>query len=246
MDVKIAPETDRVLLFDLDNTLIECKQYYDEVENAFVKRAAARTNLPEAFVRELVQTIDYESAKLHDGFNSTRFPRSFNAASLALDVIVGHPANVALAKQEEVLAALVFSAPYRPYPGALEALKAMRAAGYRIALVSKGDATIQHSKIAKHKLYDVFGYENIFVVPSKTIPTYQHILGTLEADPAKSWMIGDSLKDDIHPANELGLTTVHITDSHDPWRWEDQKAQATHTANTVAELVQHLLDHSDS
>ena len=241
MEGTIAPDPNRVLLFDLDNTLIECTKYYLDVEDSFVVRTAKRTKLPEPFVRELVQTIDYESAKLHDGFNRSRFPRSFNAASLALDVICGNHPDVTTAQQEEMLASLVFTAPYTPYPGALEAVASLKDAGFRVALVTKGDPDIQQYKITKNNLDNLFGPENIFVVPSKTKTTFEHILGVLEADPLKSWMTGDSLKDDIHPNNELGLTTVHITDSHQPWRWEDKHAEATHTANNVAALAAAIL-----
>jgi HAD superfamily hydrolase (TIGR01549 family) len=41
---------------------------------------------------------------------------------------------------------------------------------------------------------------------------YREILAKIESTPAESWMVGDNLKNDIEPAQALGLKTWWITD----------------------------------
>lgn len=231
----------KVVLFDLDNTLVECAKYYEDIEDNFVGRARLNhPQLTETFIRELVRSIDRHSCSLYQGFSRSRFPRSFEASSLALDAIAGRHPDLQRAAQERVLAEQVFNAPYTPYEGSLETLQELVRRGYELGIVTKGDWEIQWSKVKKNGIDKIVKSDNIFPVDSKNVAVYANIYDLLEADPTQSWFFGDSLKDDIGPNNALGVTTVHVQANYAPWHWEDAPATPTHVIHHLKEALELL------
>src|SRR5690242_2580 len=110
------------LVFDLDNTLIECGLYYKQAEQALLTLVNQQTSVPEAIVKEIFSAIDVASAKMPDGFARSRFPNSFAAAAAVCDVIQGRRPNPGLMERCWNIGDDVFRAPYELYPKAKEVL----------------------------------------------------------------------------------------------------------------------------
>src|SRR5207249_3622441 len=82
------------------------------------------------------------------------------------------------------------------FPGVTDALDRLRGRGVTLALVTNGDATHQRRKIQQYGLagfFDAVLIEGEFGVGKPDPAVYRHVLTTLGADPAETWMVGDHL-----------------------------------------------------
>jgi len=100
-----------------------------------------------------------------------------------------------------------------PFPGAIEAIDALRQRGVQLALVTNGDAGAQRAKIERFDLARRFDYiliEGEFGIGKPTPAVFLHALGILQRKPEEAWMVGDSLVFDIAPAVKLGMFSVWV------------------------------------
>jgi phosphoglycolate phosphatase-like HAD superfamily hydrolase len=225
-------------VWDLDNTLIRCGEYYIAAEEEFVELAYAETGLERDFCRKMIQTIDVMAASLPDGWNTWRMPAAYGAAMHALHALAGKHATVAVIAQAQQLAEDVFRAPYTPYPGVYEMLERFRSGGWLMVLCTKGDETLQNMKIDKHRLRGYF--EHIYIVPRKGADVLETILAAHDIDPALSWYVGDSQKDDIAPACENGLMTIEVATGDGKWAYEDVDSVGHHEVTDVVQVLEIL------
>jgi putative hydrolase of the HAD superfamily len=100
-----------------------------------------------------------------------------------------------------------------PYPGALDTLDAMRAAGIRLALLTNGGALSQRRSVDQHGLaayFDCIVIEGEFGAGKPDERVFRHAFDALSCDAKTTWMVGDSLEADIAPAFALGMHTVWV------------------------------------
>lgn len=103
-----------------------------------------------------------------------------------------------------------------PYPGAIETLAALRSRGVRMALLTNGEAANQRRSVVRHDLeryFDCIVIEGEFGIGKPDERVFRHALDALSADPAATWMVGDSLEADIEPAVALGLHSVWVDEA---------------------------------
>ena len=99
------------------------------------------------------------------------------------------------------------SHPVEPLPQARQALEQLSAT-HRLILITKGDLFDQERKLAQSGLGDFFA--GVEVVSEKTNDTYTRIFTRHADGPARSMMVGNSLKSDIVPAIAAGSWGVHV------------------------------------
>jgi putative hydrolase of the HAD superfamily len=97
--------------------------------------------------------------------------------------------------------------PVEIFPHVHETLQALRQ-DFKLLLITKGDIFEQERKIAASGLADYF--EAIDIVSDKNMDTYDRIFTRHGAGPAKSMMIGNSLKSDVIPMIKAGGHGVHV------------------------------------
>jgi len=228
------------IIWDLDNTLIRCGEYYIAAEEAFVELAHAETGLEREFCRKMIQTIDVLASSLPEGWSMWRMPAAYGAAMHALYALAGKHAPVSVIAEAQQLAEEVFRAPYTPYSGVYEMLERYRAGGWLMVLCTKGDETLQNQKIDKHKFRPYF--DHIHIVPRKGEEILNEILITRGIEPLQSWYVGDSPKDDIGPAKACGLMTVEVANGEGRWAYEDQ----AHVGHWEVTEVSQVLDCIDT
>lgn len=204
----------RTLVFDMDGTLSKCAEYYKAVMQEFADFKAASLGLPVDACLKVLQEIDLAATGTPDAFKRHRFPRSFMAASYALDTIAEQSLDVAAAERAYRIGDSVFDAEYELFPGALDALHAFEAQGWQLVLVTKGDWGVQWSKVHRNGLDKVFALDRIYVTLMKSAELLQQVATEQQIDVANSWVIGDSLKDDIWPGQQLGFHTCLINSNH--------------------------------
>ena len=100
-----------------------------------------------------------------------------------------------------------------PFPGALEALRRLRADGVRLALVTNGEAAAQRQKIGKFRLADevdtvLVEGELGFGKPDPRV--FDLALDRLECEVGDAWIVGDDLEWEVAGGRRYGLASVWV------------------------------------
>lgn len=227
---------DMALFFDGDNTLFECARYYLDAERAFGRAMHKIHGIDPVLASKILCDIDVTCTKLDEGFSRLRYPRSFRAASLAIDAIYGTNVDHVAAEHMSGIGEAVFDAPYPLYPGVMKMLKAYKKYGWEMVLITKGDRAVQQRKIDINQLEEIFEKDHIFIVEKKNINVLADIVSQLNIYTESAYMIGDSIKDDIGPALALNMTTIHIDSRNWKWAYEDAKHTPHHILRSSAHL----------
>lgn len=100
-----------------------------------------------------------------------------------------------------------------PYPGAIDALGAVRARGIAMALITNGGAEAQRQSVDRFGLasyFDCVIIEGEFGCGKPDERVFRHALSACGVAPRDTWMIGDSLEMDIATPLRLGMHTVWV------------------------------------
>ena len=125
----------------------------------------------------------------------------------------------------------------RPFPGAIDALVALREAGVRLALVTNGDALGQRDKIDRFDLeryFDCVLVEGEFGAGKPDERVYLHALECLDAQPSEAWMIGDNLEWEVAAPQRLGIKGI--------WHDHDNRGLPPNSDITPDRIVQSLTE----
>lgn len=202
----------QTILFDLDDTLIHCNKYFDEVLDRF---AALMTTWFGGYrlSADEVKRKQYEldSAGVHAlGFAAGHFPRSLAETYEHFAAVTGRPASDKEREQLIALGKSVYDFPsIEPYPDVSETLDSLRDQGHDLFLYTGGDSDIQTGKVTRMGLDAYFG-DRLFVSSHKTTDVLESILSRHKFDRDRTWMIGNSLRTDVVPALETGINAIHI------------------------------------
>lgn len=202
--------TDRVLCFDLDDTILRFS-----------------AGQPDFWVSALAQELDagHDAAALRRAID----PVSDTFWSDPLRAFHGR-LHMHEARREIALAAL---APLgvarecclriadhvtdqkeehvRPFEGAIETLRVLREQRYRLALITNGSSAFQRRKIERFELGGLFELilvegELGFGKPDSRV--FLRALAHFGVPAQQVWMIGDNLDADIHPSQQQGFHAV--------------------------------------
>jgi putative hydrolase of the HAD superfamily len=98
--------------------------------------------------------------------------------------------------------------PIHLLPFALQSVTAIRDAGLRVLLITKGDLLDQERKLAQSGLGDLF--HAVEIVSDKTVHAYTRIFARHGDGAHRAMMIGNSLKSDVLPVLQAGGWGVHV------------------------------------
>jgi putative hydrolase of the HAD superfamily len=195
------PRTRGLTLFvDADDTLWENNIYYEAVVADYLALVQRHGCPPE---RARARLIEVERERVgRFGYGISNFQASLELACRS----VVEPEAVDTAP----IAALCASLRRRAGTHLTEVAATLRVLGgrHRVVLVTKGDGDDQMGKVARSGLRRHF--HQVDVVPEKDEPSYRDVLRRHGADPARSWMVGNSPKSDILPALAAGLGAVFV------------------------------------
>lgn len=190
---------------DWDDTIAENIRYFEETEEANSLLIARATGADPATVRTRGREIDLETARrmgLVKESLSTAWVACYREFALARG----------LAPEAETEQALVRACRY-PYevrqelrPGAAETLAWLYGNGFEVTIWTAGDHNIQLRKIRESGLTETI--HRAQVVPDKTPERLREAVG--DRDPARCFVVGNSIHSDIRPALAVGLLAVHV------------------------------------
>ncbi|HEX5379190.1 MAG TPA: HAD family hydrolase [Phenylobacterium sp.] len=97
------------------------------------------------------------------------------------------------------------------FPGALQAVVALKAQGVRLALVTNGSAEVQRAKVERFSLAPLFDHiqiegEHGFGKPEDR--AYLHAMAALGVTPDQTWMVGDHLEWEVAAPQRLGIYAI--------------------------------------
>lgn len=236
----------RTLIFDLDDTVLRCNEYYSNRRTEFVQRMLEIEGIEDIDkVDDLLQQTQLELKRQH-GYTRKRFPQSMVETYRRLMSELGRQPDPEVAREVFKLGDSVFDAPYKPYPGALDMLVHYHEANFQLGLFTKGDPEIQWMKIQRYNLDHLF--DAIEIIEDEKQP---HQLQKLEqqirnGSPEPGVMVGNSLRDDVRVGRAAGLGAVWVRSS-EVSRQNRFVAALEEEADTVQPdaVIEHLRDLKD-
>lgn len=210
-----APE---LVLVDFDDTLVSTAPRFD----------AARRELF-ALLRACGHDEDHVRAFHHDvidppmraryGFGPRRLAHAFRATYEELCRERGVAPDPALVQRCEQLGRSVLGAPPE-VTGALAALRRLAARLPTALYTQAGDPEYQLECVRAAGVLEVLPPARVHICAHKTADAFAAVLAHFEVrDPARAWMIGNSIRSDVNPALELGANAI-LVEIEEPWSYD--------------------------
>jgi putative hydrolase of the HAD superfamily len=213
--------------FDADDTLWQNEQFFRLTEERFTALLSGFAE-PRHLSERLLEAEKRNISAY--GFGIKGFTLSM--IETAIEVTEGRvPASVI----RQILEAGrdLLSHPVEPLPHARAALEAL-SGHYRLILITKGDLFDQERKLAQSGLGELF--TAVEIVSDKSTEVYDRVFGRHGDGPARSMMVGNSLKSDVVPALKAGCWGVYVPHSL-TWALEQDKPP---TGNRRYRHIEHL------
>jgi len=201
----------QTIIFDLDDTLVHCNKYFEQIVKRFtaqIVRWFAVYELHSDQIRHKQAEIDVANVNAH-GFSTVHFPQSLVETYLYFSERFNRVPIEEELQWLERLGESVYEQKVEPYPHMNETLTELQNMGHLLALYTGGVEKIQRRKIAYLRLEKYFA-ERIFIRQHKDITTFAAILHKEEYKPEQTWMVGNSLRTDMAPALDLGVNCIHV------------------------------------
>ena len=207
------------ILFDLDNTLVRCMVYYEFIRKNMFRKFSELSGLEYEEISKIFTNFERNRIKRPDGFDRNAFLDSINETRIEiLNRITDEEKRKNYIESDEPFKMInfgdqVYNAPYTKYDDVDIVLSQLKDMGINLYIVTKGSFYIQSQKVME--LPKVFS--GLFVIPHKNKSIWKGIAEAIEADFNTTYVVGDSVKDDILPALEAGLKAVHISRGNTSW-----------------------------
>ena len=191
-----------VVAFDADDTLWFSEDSFRKYENQFVETLApfvsAGVDIKAALVATERKNIDAY------GYGVKSFGLSAMEAAITLS-----NGEIPAVELQKILSGVRghLTEPVRVFEGVAEVL-AQVSAQFRTILITKGDLAHQTRKVETSGLSHHF--EHVEIVLEKDPSTYSHVLKSLDINPERFCMVGNSMKSDILPVLAIGGFGVYV------------------------------------
>ena len=125
------------------------------------------------------------------------------------------------------------------FPGAHEAIDALKMLGVKLALVTNGAAGTQRAKVERFALTHRFDHiqiegEHGFGKPDER--AYLHAMSALGVEARDTWMIGDNLEWEVEAPQRLGIYAIWM-DTHGEGLPPESKVKPDRIIRSLAELL---------
>jgi putative hydrolase of the HAD superfamily len=213
---------------DADDTLWENYRWFADVVAAWARWMEER-GVAAARATATLEECEERNIPL-PGYGSAPFAASLREAHEILRPDA--PAAECRASREftEWAEGTIRNHPIQLLPGVEEACAAL-AHRVRLVLFTKGCEDEQLAKFERSGLAPHF--RGARVVAEKRIEDFLAACAEHGADPADSWMVGNSARSDVNPARRAGLRTIHVPHPA-PWHRDEEPLVAAGPPTLVA------------
>ena len=223
------------LIFDADDTLWETNILFDRAIADFVEWIAHPT-LDRDTIVDTLYDIERANCAAH-GYGTHVFLTSLHEC---FEHLLQRAPTADDRARIDGLAAPLRAHAIEPIAD-VEATLVALGARHDLLLLTKGEEREQQDKI------DVSGFAGYFrrivIVPEKHAGVYSGLVDAEGLDPARTWMIGNSVKSDIAPALAAGLGAVFIPNVN-TWALEhdvlDENAERLIQVERFSDLLAHF------
>lgn len=197
------------IIFNLDDTLIECNKYFHLVNEQYAALMKEWfPGIPADTVR--AKQVEYDLAVVDkNGLTVDHVSQSFMSAYGFFCKETGKTPRQEEVHRLEELGNSVFTMPVEPLPHMYETLEELKAAGHELYLHTGGEEKNQWRKITQLQLAAYFD-NRVFISRHKDVEALAKIMDRMEFNPAVTWMVGNSLRTDILPGLEQGINVIYI------------------------------------
>ena len=190
------------IAFDADDTLWFSEDSFRHYENRFVELVSPFVETGTNIKAALIATERLNISAYGYGVKSFGLSAIETAITLSSGRI---PAEVLQEILSGVRAHITESV--RLFDGAADVLTKV-AQTHRIILITKGDLAHQTRKVDTSGLAHLFSH--VEIVLEKDPAAYSKVLNSLDIDPHRFCMVGNSMKSDILPVLAIGGFAVHV------------------------------------
>lgn len=219
------PTEPQHLIFDADDTLWENNVLFERAIDDFIEWVDHPT-LDAVAVRHLLLDIERANAAAH-GYGSKVFLRSLHDC---FERLAERPVSPADEADIDRLTARLAHHEVELIPDVAATLDEL-GGRHDLLLLTKGDPVEQQRKIDASGLAHHF--RRAVVVAEKEPAVYAELAATEGLDPARAWMIGNSVRSDVNPALTVGMGAVFIPNDN---TWALEHAELDLTAARLLQL----------
>ena len=209
----------KLLVFDLDDTLLNTSDVYYRAREEFVNYMSDSFSLDPKAVRQVFEDLDREHISLL-GYPSWRY--TFTMLKTYWSYIEQQKAAFSSTSVEKIIniGSRITSEIPPLLDGAKDVLVEL-SQSFTLALLTRGDFHLQRKKIEHYGLDAIFS--TIMVVSAKTEASFLSVLLTTGVPPEHAWSIGDSPKWDVLPALNVGMNAILFRYVHPSYEWKHEK-----------------------
>lgn len=190
----------KLLIFDLDDTLIKTQFLYDDAK---VQAADLLESLGFDFEESLSTIKQVDTTRTIElGTSKHRFPLSMALAYEELSNKYFHKLNPSIVDKLKSIGYNVFDSLAYTFPYSKKILTAL-SKEYTMCVLTRGEKDIQSKRLLDSGLINFF--DQFFVVEKKMPETFSKICSFYGVAENESMMVGNSIYGDIYPALEAGL-----------------------------------------
>lgn len=185
------------VLFDLDNTLYDAKQYFFGAFAIISEFLSKKYGISQRDVYRSLVKIWEEKTSIH--------PRLFNDLLSFFDIDEKEVQNLLKLFNE-------YGGRINPYSDALPTLNALREKGYKLGLITDGNPERQERKIKLlniQQFFDVVVYAKEIEPKPSPVP-YLETLKKLDVGPSNAFYVADNPLIDFEGAKKAGMKTIRI------------------------------------
>ncbi len=204
----------KLVVFDGDDTLWQTMALYRAAKLTFAKWLS-RQGFDGPSALPVLEEIDLRNVGLY-GFSPKRFPQSMAETYRRLAETAGRESSPEITEEARAIGLRVFEQSPELVDGAKAVLSEL-AEEHELVLCTKGDRSIQEGRIASSGLASLFS--RIYIPAVKGPGEFSDILAKAGIDADHAISVGDSVRSDINPAIEVGMSAIWVPS--DNWILEE-------------------------
>lgn len=190
------------LLFDADDTLWENNVYFERAFADFVVHLN-HEHLTTAEIQAVMDELQLANRAAH-GYGARSFARSLRDTFQRITCL---PDDDRELDTVERIGLRILDQDFEIMDGVLATIDALRPR-HDLMMVTKGHHDEQKAKVERSGIDAHF--DAVVIVDEKDEHVYRSLVESLDLDPRRTWMIGNSPRSDINPALRAGLNAVYI------------------------------------
>lgn len=213
------PTDIELVLVDFDDTIVDTAPRFQNARRRLFEMMVTHGFDAEACERVHHHEIDPLMLAQY-GLGPARLVFSFPETYRRLCDAFGRAPDDATVEELIALARSVAGTPPL-LDGALDALERLARALPTVVYTQAGDIDYQLGCLREAGALDIVGADRVRVTDMKTGARLRETLTELGVrDPARAWMIGNSVRSDVNPALEIGANAILIQ-IDDPWHHDE-------------------------